>query len=61
MTLYFWWRKQRKHQNTTLQSDTNQWMYRPQRWNQHYCVISDDNLYYAEEYEQEEEEIKKVG
>lgn len=36
-------------------------MYRPQRWNQHYCVISDDNLYYAEEYEEEEEEVKKVG
>lgn len=36
-------------------------MYGSQRWNQHYCVISDDNLYYAEEYEEEEEEMKKVG
>lgn len=34
--------------------------YGPQRWNKHYCVISDDSLYYAEEYEQEEEEIRKV-
>lgn len=31
-----------------------------QRWNKHYCVISDDKLYYAEEYEQEEEDPKKV-
>uniref|UniRef100_A0A8C7Y239 Phosphoinositide phospholipase C n=1 Tax=Oryzias sinensis TaxID=183150 RepID=A0A8C7Y239_9TELE len=29
------------------------------RWNKHYCVISDDKLYYAEEYEQEEEDPKK--
>lgn len=36
-------------------------MFGPQRWNQHYCVISDDNLYYAEEDDDEEEEIKKVG
>ncbi|XP_041794978.1 1-phosphatidylinositol 4,5-bisphosphate phosphodiesterase gamma-2-like [Chelmon rostratus] len=30
-----------------------------QRWNKHYCVISDDKLYYAEEYEQEEEDLRK--
>uniref|UniRef100_A0A8C4HEX9 Phosphoinositide phospholipase C n=1 Tax=Dicentrarchus labrax TaxID=13489 RepID=A0A8C4HEX9_DICLA len=30
-----------------------------QRWNRHYCVISNDKLYYAEEYEQEEEDPKK--
>uniref|UniRef100_A0A671URN9 Phosphoinositide phospholipase C n=1 Tax=Sparus aurata TaxID=8175 RepID=A0A671URN9_SPAAU len=29
------------------------------RWNKHYCVISDDKLYYAEEYEQEEEDPRK--
>uniref|UniRef100_A0A8C6UXY5 1-phosphatidylinositol 4,5-bisphosphate phosphodiesterase gamma n=1 Tax=Neogobius melanostomus TaxID=47308 RepID=A0A8C6UXY5_9GOBI len=27
-----------------------------QRWNKHYCVISDDKLYYAEEYEEEDED-----
>uniref|UniRef100_A0AAX7VX92 Phosphoinositide phospholipase C n=1 Tax=Astatotilapia calliptera TaxID=8154 RepID=A0AAX7VX92_ASTCA len=31
-----------------------------QRWNKHYCVISDDKLYYAEEYEDEEEDPRKV-
>lgn len=30
-----------------------------QRWNKHYCVISDDKLYYAEEYEEEEEDPRK--
>ncbi|XP_042082740.1 1-phosphatidylinositol 4,5-bisphosphate phosphodiesterase gamma-2 [Haplochromis burtoni] len=30
-----------------------------QRWNKHYCVISDDKLYYAEEYEDEEEDPRK--
>uniref|UniRef100_A0A667XGL4 1-phosphatidylinositol 4,5-bisphosphate phosphodiesterase gamma n=1 Tax=Myripristis murdjan TaxID=586833 RepID=A0A667XGL4_9TELE len=29
------------------------------RWNNHYCVISDDKLYYAEEYEEEDEDPKK--
>uniref|UniRef100_A0A669BBA2 Phosphoinositide phospholipase C n=1 Tax=Oreochromis niloticus TaxID=8128 RepID=A0A669BBA2_ORENI len=29
------------------------------RWNKHYCVISDDKLYYAEEYEDEEEDPRK--
>ena len=28
-----------------------------QKWNRHFCVISDDKLYYAEEYEQEEEMV----
>ncbi|XP_042563294.1 1-phosphatidylinositol 4,5-bisphosphate phosphodiesterase gamma-2-like isoform X2 [Clupea harengus] len=26
-----------------------------QKWNRHYCVISDDKLYYAEEYEHEDD------
>uniref|UniRef100_A0A672F8M3 Phosphoinositide phospholipase C n=1 Tax=Salarias fasciatus TaxID=181472 RepID=A0A672F8M3_SALFA len=26
-----------------------------QRWNRHYCVISDNKLYYAEEYEEDED------
>uniref|UniRef100_A0A673BBS6 Phosphoinositide phospholipase C n=1 Tax=Sphaeramia orbicularis TaxID=375764 RepID=A0A673BBS6_9TELE len=30
-----------------------------QRWNKHYCVISEDKLYYAEEYEEEEEDPRK--
>ncbi|KAK7892087.1 hypothetical protein WMY93_024050 [Mugilogobius chulae] len=30
-----------------------------QRWNKHYCVISDDKLYYAEEYEEEDEDPRK--
>ncbi|CAL9696988.1 unnamed protein product [Knipowitschia caucasica] len=29
-----------------------------QRWNKHYCVISDDKLYYAEEYEEEQDPRK---
>uniref|UniRef100_A0A8C5AH59 Phosphoinositide phospholipase C n=1 Tax=Gadus morhua TaxID=8049 RepID=A0A8C5AH59_GADMO len=28
----------------------------PQRWNKHYCVIANNKLYYAEEYESEEGE-----
>lgn len=32
----------------------------PQRWNKHYCVISDDKLYYAEEDEEQEEDPRKV-
>uniref|UniRef100_A0AAQ6ABH0 Phosphoinositide phospholipase C n=1 Tax=Amphiprion ocellaris TaxID=80972 RepID=A0AAQ6ABH0_AMPOC len=31
-----------------------------ERWNKHYCVISDDKLYYAEEYEEDEEDSRKV-
>uniref|UniRef100_A0A673BF19 Phosphoinositide phospholipase C n=1 Tax=Sphaeramia orbicularis TaxID=375764 RepID=A0A673BF19_9TELE len=31
-----------------------------QRWNKHYCVISEDKLYYAEEYEEEEEDPRKL-
>uniref|UniRef100_A0AAQ4PB67 Phosphoinositide phospholipase C n=1 Tax=Gasterosteus aculeatus aculeatus TaxID=481459 RepID=A0AAQ4PB67_GASAC len=30
-----------------------------QRWNKHYCVISEDKLYYAEEYEEEEDDPRK--
>uniref|UniRef100_A0A3B3ZC66 Phosphoinositide phospholipase C n=1 Tax=Periophthalmus magnuspinnatus TaxID=409849 RepID=A0A3B3ZC66_9GOBI len=30
----------------------------PQRWNKHYCVISDDKLYYAEEEEEENEDVQ---
>uniref|UniRef100_A0AAQ5ZUZ6 1-phosphatidylinositol 4,5-bisphosphate phosphodiesterase gamma n=1 Tax=Amphiprion ocellaris TaxID=80972 RepID=A0AAQ5ZUZ6_AMPOC len=30
-----------------------------ERWNKHYCVISDDKLYYAEEYEEDEEDSRK--
>uniref|UniRef100_A0A8C7XZG1 Phosphoinositide phospholipase C n=1 Tax=Oryzias sinensis TaxID=183150 RepID=A0A8C7XZG1_9TELE len=42
------------------QGDLEIWDPVDQRWNKHYCVISDDKLYYAEEYEQEEEDPKKV-
>ncbi|KAM7396346.1 hypothetical protein PAMP_019391 [Pampus punctatissimus] len=38
------------------QGDLEMWDPVDQRWNKHYCVISDDKLYYAEEYEEEEEE-----
>ncbi|TKS73809.1 1-phosphatidylinositol 4,5-bisphosphate phosphodiesterase gamma-2 [Collichthys lucidus] len=41
------------------QGDLEIWDPVDQRWNKHYCVISDDKLYYAEEYEQEEEDIRK--
>uniref|UniRef100_A0A3P9KSD2 1-phosphatidylinositol 4,5-bisphosphate phosphodiesterase gamma n=1 Tax=Oryzias latipes TaxID=8090 RepID=A0A3P9KSD2_ORYLA len=41
------------------QGDLEIWDPVDQRWNKHYCVISDDKLYYAEEYEQEEEDPKK--
>ncbi|XP_068169508.1 1-phosphatidylinositol 4,5-bisphosphate phosphodiesterase gamma-2 isoform X2 [Antennarius striatus] len=41
------------------QGDLEIWDPVDQRWNKHYCVISDEKLYYAEEYEQEEEELKK--
>uniref|UniRef100_A0A8C9ZHP1 Phosphoinositide phospholipase C n=1 Tax=Sander lucioperca TaxID=283035 RepID=A0A8C9ZHP1_SANLU len=30
-----------------------------QRWNTHFCVISDDKLYYAEEHEEEDEDPRK--
>uniref|UniRef100_A0A3Q3WB35 1-phosphatidylinositol 4,5-bisphosphate phosphodiesterase gamma n=1 Tax=Mola mola TaxID=94237 RepID=A0A3Q3WB35_MOLML len=42
------------------QGDLEIWDPVDKRWNKHYCVISDDKLYYAEEYEQEEEDSKKV-
>ncbi|XP_069019306.1 1-phosphatidylinositol 4,5-bisphosphate phosphodiesterase gamma-2 isoform X1 [Embiotoca jacksoni] len=41
------------------QGDLEIWDPVDQRWNKHYCVISDDKLYYAEEYEDEEEDPKK--
>ncbi|XP_060892389.1 1-phosphatidylinositol 4,5-bisphosphate phosphodiesterase gamma-2-like isoform X1 [Labrus mixtus] len=41
------------------QGDLEIWDPVDQRWNKHYCVISDDKLYYAEEYEEEEEDPKK--
>ncbi|KPP59049.1 1-phosphatidylinositol 4,5-bisphosphate phosphodiesterase gamma-2-like, partial [Scleropages formosus] len=28
-----------------------------EQWNRHYCVISDDRLYYAEEYDEEKEKL----
>ncbi|XP_037538614.1 1-phosphatidylinositol 4,5-bisphosphate phosphodiesterase gamma-2 [Nematolebias whitei] len=42
------------------QGDLEIWDPVDQRWNKHYCVISDDKLYYAEEYEEEEEDPRKV-
>uniref|UniRef100_A0A3Q3WB27 Phosphoinositide phospholipase C n=1 Tax=Mola mola TaxID=94237 RepID=A0A3Q3WB27_MOLML len=42
------------------QGDLEIWDPVDKRWNKHYCVISDDKLYYAEEYEQEEEDSKKL-
>ncbi|XP_061100878.1 1-phosphatidylinositol 4,5-bisphosphate phosphodiesterase gamma-2 isoform X2 [Conger conger] len=41
------------------QGDLYIWDPVDQRWNRHYCVISDDMLYYAEEYEEEDEEPRK--
>ncbi|KAF7658022.1 hypothetical protein LDENG_00018360 [Lucifuga dentata] len=41
------------------QGDLEIWDPVDQRWNKHYCVISDDKLYYAEEYEEEEEDPRK--
>ncbi|XP_075994360.1 1-phosphatidylinositol 4,5-bisphosphate phosphodiesterase gamma-2 [Genypterus blacodes] len=41
------------------QGDLEIWDPVDQRWNNHYCVISDDKLYYAEEYEEEEEDLRK--
>uniref|UniRef100_A0A3Q3H050 1-phosphatidylinositol 4,5-bisphosphate phosphodiesterase gamma n=1 Tax=Kryptolebias marmoratus TaxID=37003 RepID=A0A3Q3H050_KRYMA len=41
------------------QGDLDIWDPVDQRWNKHYCVISDDKLYYAEEYEEEEEDPRK--
>ncbi|KAM9376371.1 1-phosphatidylinositol 4,5-bisphosphate phosphodiesterase gamma-2 [Pholidichthys leucotaenia] len=38
------------------QGDLEIWDPVDKRWNKHYCVISDDKLYYAEEYEFEDEE-----
>nr|XP_061813069.1 1-phosphatidylinositol 4,5-bisphosphate phosphodiesterase gamma-2-like [Nerophis lumbriciformis] len=41
------------------QGDLEMWDPVNQRWNKHYCVISDDMLYYAEEYEEEKEDLRK--
>uniref|UniRef100_A0A8C8J639 Phosphoinositide phospholipase C n=1 Tax=Oncorhynchus tshawytscha TaxID=74940 RepID=A0A8C8J639_ONCTS len=40
------------------QGDLHIWDPVDQRWNKHYCVISDDTLYYAEE--EEEDELRKL-
>ncbi|XP_054865087.1 1-phosphatidylinositol 4,5-bisphosphate phosphodiesterase gamma-2 isoform X1 [Amphiprion ocellaris] len=41
------------------QGDLEIWDPVDRRWNKHYCVISDDKLYYAEEYEEDEEDSRK--
>ncbi|XP_063757266.1 1-phosphatidylinositol 4,5-bisphosphate phosphodiesterase gamma-2 isoform X1 [Eleginops maclovinus] len=41
------------------QGDLEIWDPVDQRWNKHYCVISDDKLYYAEETEEEDEDPRK--
>lgn len=41
------------------QGDLYIWDPVDQQWNRHYSVISDDKLYYAEEYEEEDEEPRK--
>ncbi|XP_077371628.1 1-phosphatidylinositol 4,5-bisphosphate phosphodiesterase gamma-2 isoform X3 [Festucalex cinctus] len=41
------------------QGDLEMWDPVNQRWNKHYCVISDNMLYYAEEYEEEKEDLRK--
>uniref|UniRef100_A0A3Q1EQH6 Phosphoinositide phospholipase C n=1 Tax=Acanthochromis polyacanthus TaxID=80966 RepID=A0A3Q1EQH6_9TELE len=41
------------------QGDLEIWDPVDRRWNRHYCVISDDKLYYAEEYEEDEEDSRK--
>ncbi|XP_032402195.1 1-phosphatidylinositol 4,5-bisphosphate phosphodiesterase gamma-2 [Xiphophorus hellerii] len=41
------------------QGDLDIWDPVDQRWNRHYCVISDDKLYYAEECEEEDEDPRK--
>ncbi|KAM8861888.1 1-phosphatidylinositol 4,5-bisphosphate phosphodiesterase gamma-2 isoform 3-T3 [Synchiropus picturatus] len=43
-----------------MQGDLEMWDPVDQCWNKHYCVISDDKLYYAEEYEEEEEEEEEL-
>lgn len=43
-----------------LQINVTAFLFPFQQWNKHYCVISDDKLYYAEEEEQEEEDTQKV-
>uniref|UniRef100_A0A4W6F048 1-phosphatidylinositol 4,5-bisphosphate phosphodiesterase gamma n=1 Tax=Lates calcarifer TaxID=8187 RepID=A0A4W6F048_LATCA len=41
------------------QGDLEIWDPVDQRWNKHYCVIRDDKLFYAEEDEEQEEDIRK--
>ncbi|XP_034031611.1 1-phosphatidylinositol 4,5-bisphosphate phosphodiesterase gamma-2 [Thalassophryne amazonica] len=41
------------------QGDLEIWDPVDQRWNKHYCVISYDKLYYAEDYEDEQEDPTK--
>ncbi|XP_071767338.1 1-phosphatidylinositol 4,5-bisphosphate phosphodiesterase gamma-2 [Centroberyx gerrardi] len=41
------------------QGDLDIWDPVDQRWNKHYCVISNDKLYYAEECEEEDEDPRK--
>ncbi|XP_034734553.1 1-phosphatidylinositol 4,5-bisphosphate phosphodiesterase gamma-2 isoform X1 [Etheostoma cragini] len=41
------------------QGDLEIWDPVDQRWNTHFCVISDDKLYYAEEHEDENEDPRK--
>ncbi|XP_061628405.1 1-phosphatidylinositol 4,5-bisphosphate phosphodiesterase gamma-2 isoform X2 [Phyllopteryx taeniolatus] len=41
------------------QGDLEMWDPVNQRWNKHYCVISDVKLYYAEEYEEDKEDLRK--
>ncbi|KAJ8398661.1 hypothetical protein AAFF_G00421890 [Aldrovandia affinis] len=40
------------------QGDLYIWDPLDEQWNQHYCVISNDKLYYAEEYEEDDEPKK---
>uniref|UniRef100_A0A8C5CXL9 Phosphoinositide phospholipase C n=1 Tax=Gadus morhua TaxID=8049 RepID=A0A8C5CXL9_GADMO len=42
------------------QGDLDIWDPVDQRWNKHYCVIANNKLYYAEEYESEEGEPQEV-
>ncbi|MGH0115766.1 UNVERIFIED_CONTAM: hypothetical protein FKN15_046951 [Acipenser sinensis] len=45
---------------STKQGDLCIWDPVDQQWNRHYCVIADDKLFYAEEYESEEEPNKTI-
>ncbi|CAN9498676.1 unnamed protein product [Ophioblennius macclurei] len=41
------------------QGDLHIWDPVDQRWNRHYCLIADNKLYYAEEYEEDEDDLQK--